>query len=43
MEKLDGPITAFCADDWYSLVEYATVYSREGLRFTFKNGMKIKA
>jgi len=24
-------------------VEYATVYSREDIRFTFKNGMEIKA
>ena len=39
----DGPLTAFNEDDWYSLVEYATVYSREDIRFTFKNGMEIKA
>ena len=43
LEKLDGPLTAFREDDWYSLVEYATVYSREDIRFTFKNGMEIKA
>ena len=43
LEKLDGPLTAFNEDDWYSLVEYATVYSREDIRFTFKNGMEIKA
>ncbi len=42
-EKLDGPLTAFYEDDWYSLVDYATVYSREDIRFTFKNGMEIKA
>ena len=29
--------------NWYSLVEYAMVYSREDIRFTFKNGMEIKA
>lgn len=43
LEKLDGPLTAFREDDWYSLVDYATVYSREDIRFTFKNGMEIKA
>jgi len=42
LEKRDGPLTAFNEDDWYSLVEYATVYSREDIRFTFKNGMEIK-
>ena len=43
LEKLDGSLTAFREDDWYSLVDYATVYSREDIRFTFKNGMEIKA
>ena len=43
LEKLEGPLTAFREDDWYSLVEYATVYSREDIRFAFKNGMEIKA
>ncbi len=43
LEKLDSPLTAFYEDDWYSLVDYATVYSREDIRFTFKNGMEIKA
>ena len=43
LEQMDGPLTAFNEDDWYSLMEYATVYSREDIRFTFKNGMEIKA
>ena len=43
LEQMDGPLTAFNEDDWYSLVDYATVYSREDIRFTFKNGMEIKA
>lgn len=30
----------FAEEDWYSLVEYA---SRKDIRFTFKNGMEIKA
>ena len=41
LEKRDGPMTEFNEEDWYSLVEYATVYSREDIRFTFKNGMEI--
>ena len=43
LEKLDGPLTIFREDDWYSLVQYATVYSKEDIRFTFKNGMEIKS
>lgn len=43
LEKRDGPLTEFNEEDWYSLVEYATVYSREDIRFTFKNGIEIKA
>lgn len=43
LEKRDGPVTEFNEEDWYSLVEYATVYSREDIRFTFKNWMEIKA
>ncbi len=27
----------------FSIVAEATVYSREDIRFTFKNGMEIKA
>ena len=42
-ETGDGPLTEFNEDEWYSLVDYATVYSREDIRFTFKNGMEIKA
>ena len=43
LENRGGPLTEFNEDDWYSLVDYATVYSRENIRFTFKNGMEIKA
>ena len=40
---MDGPLTEFKEDNWYSLVEYATVYSREDIRFAFKNGIEVKA
>lgn len=39
----DNPMAEFNEKDWYSLVEYATVYNRDDIRFTFKNGMEIKA
>ncbi len=38
----DGPLTAFDGDAWYSLVDYVTVYSKDDIRFTFKNGMEIR-
>ena len=40
---MDGPLTEFNEDDWYSLVDYATVYSGEDIRFTFKNEMEVNA
>lgn len=43
LEQMDDPLTEFNEDDCYSLVDFATVYSRENIRFTFKNGMEIKA
>jgi len=43
LENRDGPLTKFNEDDWYSLVEYATVYGKDDIRFTFKNGMEVKA
>lgn len=43
LEQMDGLLTEFNEDDWYSIVDYATVYGKEDIRFTFKNGMEIKA
>ncbi len=28
---------------WYALVDYVTVFGKDDVRFTFKNGMEIKA
>ncbi len=42
LEKMDDPMTAFREDAWYSLIEYATVNSRDDIRFTFKNKMEIQ-
>jgi site-specific DNA recombinase len=32
-EQRDGPLTEFDEEDWYSLVEYAIVYSWEDIRW----------
>ena len=36
-------VDSFDEGAWYALVDHATVYGREDVRFTFKNGMEIKA
>ena len=42
-ERLPDALTEFSLDAWNSLVNYATVYSADDIRFTFKNGQEIKA
>lgn len=41
LEKLDGLVTGFSDELWYSLVDYATVHSKEDVRFMFKNGREV--
>ena len=36
-------VTAFDAVQFQSLVDFITVYSKDDIRVTFKNGMEIKA
>ena len=36
-------LTKFDEEAWYTLVDYATIYSMDDIRFTFKNGTEIKA
>jgi hypothetical protein len=43
LEKLDGLVTEFSDELWHSLVDHATVYGKEDVRFTFRNGVEIKA
>ncbi len=43
LRKQEGLITEFDEQLWYSLVDYATVYSDDDVRFTFKDGAIIKA
>lgn len=38
----DGPLTAFDEDAWYSLIDFVTVYRKDDIRFTFKNGIEIQ-
>lgn len=42
-EELPDTLIEFKLDNWQTLVDYATVYSAEDIRFTFKNGQEIKA
>lgn len=35
-------VTEFDEDLWYSLIEYVTVFEKEDIRFTFKDGTEIK-
>lgn len=41
--RQDGLIADFDERLWYSLVDSATVYSENDVRFTFKNGAEIQA
>ena len=39
-KQLPDSLWEFSIDNWNNLVEYATVYSTDDIRFTFKNGQK---
>jgi hypothetical protein len=43
LQGQDGLIAGFDERLWYSLVDFATVYTESDVRFTFKNGAEIKA
>ena len=36
-------VDRFDQGEWYALVDYVTIFSKDDVRFTFKNGMEIKA
>ena len=45
MEELRGlpqQVDYFYEGAWYAMVDFVTVYGREDVRFTFKNGMEVK-
>lgn len=42
LERQEGLLTEFDESLWYSMVEYVTVFNKEDIRFTFKDGTEIK-
>ena len=42
-EQLPETLTEFTLESWSSMVDYATVYSADDIRFTFKNGQEVQA
>ena len=43
LENRDGPLTKFNVAECYGFTEYAAVYGRDDIWFTFENGMEVKA
>ena len=43
LEGMPDAVDSFDEGAWYALVDHATVYGRDDVRFTFKNGVEIKA
>ncbi len=43
LNKQESMVTDFSIELWYALVDYITVYSKDDVRFTFKNGVEIKS
>ena len=42
-KELSDTLTEFSAENWHALVDYATVYSADDIRITFKHGQEKKA
>ncbi|MCL5059046.1 MAG: hypothetical protein M1130_13895 [Actinobacteria bacterium] len=42
IQKQDGLMEKFDPALWYSLLDFVTVYSRDDIRFTFKDGTEVK-
>lgn len=42
LKKQDDVVTEFDESLWYSMVDYVTVFNKEDVRFTFKDGTEIK-
>lgn len=42
-EALPDTFTEFKLENWHSPVDYATVYSTDDIRFTFKHGQEVQA
>ncbi len=41
LHGLPEAVDYFDEGAWYALVDFMTVYGKEDVRFTFKNGMEI--
>ena len=41
--QMPDALAEFSLESWHSMVDYATVYSADEIRFTFKNGQEIQA
>lgn len=41
LRKLE-PLETFRDEDWLSMVDHMTVYSKDGIRVTFKDGTEIE-
>ena len=42
LQKQEDLVTEFDENLWYSLIEYVTVFTKEDVRFIFKDGTEIK-
>lgn len=42
LERQDEVATEFDENIWYSLIDFVTVFNKEDIRFTFKDGTEIK-
>ena len=42
LQKQKELVTEFDEDLWYSLIEYVTVFEKEDIHFTFKDGTEIR-
>ncbi len=42
LERQDGVVTEFDENLWYSLVDFVTVFNKEDICFTFKDGTEIR-
>ena len=42
-EQMPDALVEFSLESWHSMVDFATVYNIDDIRFTFKNGQEIQA
>jgi site-specific DNA recombinase len=41
--RMECLVTEFSGELWHALADHATVYGKEDVRFTFRNGLEVKA